>query len=306
MANQEPNIEQQGKIKRIRQIAEKIIGLPTLPTVVAKMIELVDNPKTSASSLSKLISTDQALTAKILKLANSAYYGFPREITTVNLAIVVLGFNTVKDMGLSVSVLDAFPDMEDIEHFEMSSFWEHSIGVGVGAKMLARSFGYRVSGEAFVGGLLHDVGKLILNQYLHSDFISILKKAHKDRVDFREVEMEVIGTTHSQVGAWLAEKWRLPRIIVDSISFHHNPELVENNPELVLFTHLADIICRRAGVGTSGSYDNPVISPAAFEMIDKLKIPVTEDDLDSIQMDFLVEFEKAQSFIDFIHGHSRD
>jgi len=154
----------QTKINRVRSITEKIIGLPTLPTVVSKMIELVDNPKTSAQTLTSLISTDQALTAKILKLANSAYYGFPREIISVNLAVVVLGFNTVKDMGLSVSVLDAFKSNQDEGIFEMTKFWEHSICCAIGAKMLARTYGYRITSEAFVAGLLHDVGKVVLNQ----------------------------------------------------------------------------------------------------------------------------------------------
>ena len=116
---------------RIKRITESIIGLPTLPTVVAKMIELVDNPRTSASSLARLIATDQALTARILKLANSAYYGFSREISTVNMAIVVLGFNTVKDMGLSLSVFDVFKTGKPNASFDLTRFWEHSIACGI-------------------------------------------------------------------------------------------------------------------------------------------------------------------------------
>ncbi|MEW6041530.1 MAG: HDOD domain-containing protein [Elusimicrobiota bacterium] len=306
MATHGESQDQQKKIRRIKQIAERIIGLPTLPTVVAKMIELVDNPKTSASSLAKLISSDQALTAKILKLANSAYYGFPREISTVNLAIVVLGFNTVKDMGLSVSVLDAFTDMDDIEHFEMSRFWEHSIGVGVAAKMLAHTFEYRVAGEAFVAGLLHDVGKLILNQYLHSDFLAVLKKANQEKRELKDVEIEIIGATHAQVGAWLAERWRLPRMIVDSIEFHHRIGETNNVSELVFFTYLADFLCRRAKIGTSGNGVEPTLTPEAEEILKKKSIPFSQEDIDILQMNFLVEFEKAQGFIDFIREPVRE
>jgi putative nucleotidyltransferase with HDIG domain len=295
MVNPDQSRDQTKKVSRVKQITEKIIGLPTLPTVVTKMIELVDNPKTSASSLAKLISTDQALTAKILKLANSSYYGFPREISTVNLAIVVLGFNTVKDMGLSVSVLDDFPDMENIEHFEMSRFWEHSNGVGVGAKMLADAVGYRDSDEAFVAGLLHDVGKLVLNQYLHADFVKVLQKTFATKEELIKCEIDVIGTTHAQVGAWLAEKWQLPRRIVSSIEYHHNPEHVKSNLDLIMFTHLADILCRRAGVGTSGNCIEPVINPAVEEVLKKMGIPCGKDDLDALQVNFLVEIENALS-----------
>src|SRR5512133_1566252 len=138
---------------RIKRITESILGLPTLPTVVSKMIELVDNPRTSAASLSRLISTDQALTARLLKLANSAYYGFQREISTVNMAIVVLGFNTVKDMGLSLSVFDMFKEGDTAGAFDTTQFWEHSVGCGIAARAIARFCGHRLAGEAFVAGL---------------------------------------------------------------------------------------------------------------------------------------------------------
>jgi HD-like signal output (HDOD) protein len=146
--------------KRIRKIAESVIGLPTLPTVVSRLIELVDSPRTSAALLARLISADQALTAKVLKLANSAYYGFPREISTVNMAIVVLGFNAVKEMGLSISVFDVFKKTASSPLFDVAQFWEHSVGCGVAARMLARNYRPAIAGEAFVAGLLHDVGKV--------------------------------------------------------------------------------------------------------------------------------------------------
>ena len=191
---------------RIKRITESIIGLPTLPTVVSKMIELVDSPRTSAASLARLISTDQALTAKILKLANSAYYGFPREISTVNMAIVILGFNTVKDMGLSLSVFDVFKNTESTDSFDISRFWEHSVACGVAARMLARSYRSRYAGEAFVAGLLHDIGKVILNQYFHTEFLEIMNLTAHHALTLEEAEDKVIGTRHTQVGAWLAEK----------------------------------------------------------------------------------------------------
>ena len=151
--------------RRIRRIAESIINLPTLPTIVSKMLQLVDNPKTSAGALARLISTDQALTARILRLANSAYYGFPRRISTVNTAIVVLGFNAVKDMGLSLSVFDMFRDPAPSGSFDIMRFWEHSMGCGIAARMMSRRYRPDLAGEGFVAGLLHDIGKAVLKQY---------------------------------------------------------------------------------------------------------------------------------------------
>ena len=114
----------------------------TLPTVITQFISLIDNPKTSARNVAQLISTDQALTAKILKLANSAFYGFPREIATVDLAVVVLGFETVKNLGLTVSVLERFSGQGDNSQFDRQKFWEHSIACGVAAKLMAAVFEY--------------------------------------------------------------------------------------------------------------------------------------------------------------------
>ncbi len=205
---------------RIKRITESIIGLPTLPTIISKMIELIDNPRTSAAALSKIISTDQALTARLLKLANSAYYGFPREISTVNMAIVVLGFNTVKDMGLSLSVFDAFKNLESNAIFDISRFWEHSIACGIASRMLARNYRSRFAGEAFVAGLLHDIGKVILNQYFHKEFKIIIEKISAG-MTLEQAEATTIGTNHSQIGAWLAEKWNLPKIISETILYHH-------------------------------------------------------------------------------------
>src|SRR6185295_7476712 len=174
--------------KRVKRITDSLISLPTLPTVIAKMLELVDNPKTSASSLANLISRDQVLTAKILKLANSSFYAFPRQIATVKLALVVLGFENVKEMALSLSVLNSFKG-ENNKYFDTSLFWQHSIAVGAATRMLARETCYRLAGEAFVAGLLHDIGKIVLNQYLPKEFGQIQGLIWDEGLTTREAEL---------------------------------------------------------------------------------------------------------------------
>ncbi len=294
----DPNLSKEAA--RVRQITERIMGLPTLPSVVAKMIELVDNPKTSAASLARLISTDQALTAKILKLANSPYYGFPREISTVNLAIVVLGFNTVKDMGLSISVLNAFRGREESEHFDISKFWEHSIACAVAARFLARMFRYRIVGEAFVAGLLHDVGKVVLNQYLHPEFLRIMTEVHQNDVPLLEAENNVIGVTHAQVGGWLAEKWNLPAPITESISFHHDPLQAGRHKDIALLTSFADFIVRYSRIGDSGNKMAPAIAPEVAEALLKMGIAVEKEALEQIRAEFLAELDKAEAFFSIL------
>ena len=138
-----------GKIKKVTQ---HIFDLPTLPTTVARIIEMVDHPSTSAHSLSRIISSDQVLTAQILKLANSAYYGFPRKINTVPLAIVVIGLETLKNMALSVSVIDRFSRFQHTMPFDIYLFWEHAIGTAIASRMLAKESNYQVTGEIFAAG----------------------------------------------------------------------------------------------------------------------------------------------------------
>jgi putative nucleotidyltransferase with HDIG domain len=279
--------------QKIKRITESIISLPTLPTVVSKMIQLVDNPKTSASSLARLIYTDQALTARILKLANSAYYGFPREISTVNMAIVVLGFNTVKEMGLSLSVFEFFKDGSSDSAFDISRFWQHSIGCGSAARMLARRLNYHLTGEAFVAGLLHDIGKVILRQYLPKEFLSIIDRVSRNNSDLDQAELDVVGTSHAQVGAWLAEKWNLPRIIVDGIAFHHEPWEAREDKIIVAIVNVANYLCHLSQIGNSGRLTPRKPDERTWDIFRRAALALDEPDLAGLQSEFLLEFDKT-------------
>lgn len=285
--------------RRIKRITQSIIGLPTLPTIVSKMIELVDNPRTSAASLARLISTDQTLTARILKLANSAYYGYPKEISTVNMAIVVLGFNTVKDMGLSLSVFDIFKSKENNSVFDIARFWEHSIGCGVASRMLARNYHSRNASEAFVAGLLHDIGKIILNQYFHPEFTEITELVSTGNT-LEKAEEAVIGTSHAQVGSWLAEKWNLPEIITQTIRYHHEPWNATKDKVLVATASLANYLCHVSEIGNSGRTEFDVPDEKIWNIFQQNNIPVDEPDLVNLQMDFLLEFDRSDTFISLI------
>lgn len=286
---------------RIKRIAESVINLPTLPTVISKMIELVDNPKTSAGSLARLISTDQALTARILKLANSAYYGFPREVSTVDMAIVVLGFNTVKDMGLSLSVFDMFKESDDSNYFDINLFWEHSIACGIAARSIAKRNYNACAGEAFVAGLLHDIGKAILKQYVHNDFREIMRRATGGERSLDEAEKEVIGTSHGEVGGWLAARWNLPNMITDAIRFHHQPGEARVDSRFVAIVSLANYLCHLSSIGDSGRKALQEPDEDIWKGLEQLPVPITADDIEALQSDFLLEFDRSETFISFIH-----
>jgi putative nucleotidyltransferase with HDIG domain len=284
--------------KRVKRITDSLISLPTLPTVVAKMLELVDNPKTSASSLANLISRDQVLTAKILKLANSSFYAFPRQIATVKLALVVLGFESVKEMALSFSVLSSFKG-ENNKHFDTSLFWQHSVSVGACTRMLARETCYRLAGEAFVAGLLHDIGKVVLNQYLPKEFAEIQTRIFEGGAgveDCEATEKAVIGASHAEVGAWLAERWNLPVSLVEAIRWHQHPEQCPRRAELPLLVYLGDYLSAKCGLGKSGSPGVATLPEPIAEMARNI-LGLTPEALEGFRAGLYAEYDKASSFM---------
>lgn len=293
--------------RRLKRITQSIIGLPTLPTVITQLMTLIDSPKTSGRQVAQVISTDQALTAKILKLANSSFYGFPREISTVQHAVVILGFETVKSLGLSVSVLQRFSGPSDNTQFDRQGFWEHSIACGVSARLLAGKLRYRLPGEAFAAGILHDVGKLILSQYFPAEFAQVIERMRTDDIYIGKAEELVLGLTHSEVGSWLAEKWNLPGKLVDAIAYHHTPGRLTRNAELPALIHLADFLCRREGIGDGGGQRMPTLDPAALQIFG-----IREEPKAALRRIFTYgeelrrEMEKADAFTRLARGEAEE
>lgn len=284
--------------RRVRSIAK----LSTLPFIAIKVMELVENPRTSASRLCDLISADQVLAARILKLANSAYYGFPRKISTLNLAIVVLGFNALRDLVLSISVIDQF-NVDQESNLHLEQFWRHALIVGRGARLLARYLNYPVIGEVFVAGLLHDIGYLVLLQQFPDNFKLAYDYAKEKEISFNEAEVVKLGYSHSVLGAWLAEGWNLPGKLVQAIRYHHSPEKSFQNKELVNIIYLSDLLSYSIDVGSgfnglkNGSVPN--IENIIKEMFPRNRYPVS-----FYQDKFREESEKIQDFLNILKNRS--
>ncbi len=233
---------------KVKQKIQNILQLVPFPAVAMEVIKLVENPKTSASKLGEVISRDQALAAKVLKVANSPFYGFPKQISTINFAIVVLGFETLKEIVLSVSLASSLANKLG-KDFEIEKFWQHSLLVGIIAKHLAKDMGYRVSGEAFTAGLLHDIGILVIAQYFRKEFQQIVQIGKRGEFSFEQIERRFLdNSTHYEIGSWLAEKWNFPDQLVEAIAFHHQPRLATKNPQLTSLVYLAEYICSKLGI----------------------------------------------------------
>lgn len=253
--------------EQIHEKVKTIIQLPALPSIALEVVELVDNPRTSASKLGRVISSDQALTAKVLKIANSPFYGFPKKISTVDFAIIVLGFDALKEIVISISLVSSLQKKSD-NYFDARIFWDHAISTGVIARRLARDLHYRISGEVFVGGLLHDMGISVLHRYFSNEYRRIIDIVRDSDLSMLEAEESVLGVTHAEVGGWLAERWNMPDHLVEAIAFHHQPFKAVLNPDLVALIHVADVIALQLNGNTPVEFDKGAnYDPQALERL---------------------------------------
>jgi putative nucleotidyltransferase with HDIG domain len=275
------------------EILRKIEQLPTLPMVVTRIMQLIENPRTSAAEITKVISLDPALTVKILKLVNSAYYGFPKKIGTITHAIMILGFEDVKNIALSVSVFDIFKGDGDGELFDRTAFWQHAIATGVCAKLLAKRLKYKNLEEAFIAGLLHDVGKIVIDQYFHEELKTIVKRVKEQNCLFINAERHLYDMDHTEIGRIVAKKWGLPQQIVDCVAFHHDPTSRKDLELLVSIVHASDIFVRIQKIGSGGDDLVPQLKKEAWE---KLKLQPTE--LKKLYEELHAEYEKADAFLE--------
>jgi len=221
---------------------DKIKEIPTLPTIVFELNQHLQNPETSIARVSETIEKDQAMALKILKLVNSAFYGFRTKVSDIKNAVVLLGFNAVRNAIVSVSVINALPKTLLFQDFEMIDFWKHSLAVAVTSKNIAQKAGVDSPDNCFVGGLLHDVGKVIMAQYLKDDFAKVWTRMTNEYLPFYEAEQQELSVDHTKIGAYLADRWQLPQGLTDAIRWHHNFQPDNGNAGFIINIHLADIL----------------------------------------------------------------
>ena len=228
--------------KQILQKLDRIREIPTLPTIVFELNKLLQDPDTSVARISQTIEKDQAMALKILKLVNSAFYGFKHKISDVRNAVIMLGFNAVRNAIVSVSVIEAFGANGGLKNFDISDFWKHSLAVAVTSKSISLKTRRNSPDNCFVGGLLHDVGKVILAQYFPELFAAVWNTLQRDGGSFQEAERNVLPAPHPVLGAHLASKWQLPQGLVDAIRWHHDHQPDSANADFILIIYLANII----------------------------------------------------------------
>lgn len=217
-ANTNDNISE----KNISNITEKIKNIPSLPEIITKSIEIMQDKNTSANDLSKVISNDIGLTARVIKLVNSAYYGFPKQISTIKQAITVLGFTTIKGVILSASIFKMF-SFKGNQTFNYKEFWKHSLLVATGSRLIAKYVESEIE-DVFSAAFLHDIGKIIFAQYDWQNYSQICKQENISDEEYMKLEENICGLNHCEIANIIAYSWNLPEIFCDIITYHHNPQ----------------------------------------------------------------------------------
>lgn len=263
-------------------IRSYIDKMPSLPTSVAKVLEICNNPQASPADLNRVISVDPVLMGKVMKLINSAYYGLEQEITSLVRAIIMLGINTVKNLALSTAVLGSIGKSES-KALNMEGFWRHSLCVGVTSKLIAkkRNVDKKELEEFFIAGLLHDVGKIPLNNRLPDQYVDVLGFSDRDHQTLNAVEIEVLGLDHGDAGLMIVENWGLSQQIRDAVSYHHGvADYSGDHKDIVYSVTLANYFASESDIGFSGNrYPEPVPDLVADFL--GMDIAYLEDELES-------------------------
>lgn len=245
---------------RVRARIEQSGNLPTLPGVVTRIVEMVDERRTTARHLGAEIAKDQVLSAKVLRLVNSGFYGFSQAIATIPHAVALLGFDTVKSLVLSSSVLERMDAA-------LPGLWDHSVACARTCTFIADEARLDGPEELGVIGLLHDLGKVVLCQTLSDDFARIRQRVARADLLFARAEQDVLGCHHGEIGAWLLQKWALPAKLTEPIADHHDFRPGRDHAERTAAVHLADVLVRAEAFGDGGDRRIPRLAPGTLDAL---------------------------------------
>lgn len=268
-------------------IRAKIKELPPLPTVVTKLVKIMDNERSSAEDVTKILSADQALAGQVLRLVNSSFYGMPGEISTISRAVVILGFSAVRNLATGLAVAGAVKGMGSAE--DQQRFWDHAIATASAAEVIARRVDYLDPEEAFVAGLLHDIGHLLLAVTVPNDYAAVLADGPDGLVDR---ENEQLGMAHTRAGQKLLRHWKLPPALWSAVRFHHTPKVITGKDEpLTSLVALADLV---AGVH-GRPYERSLDDATTLALLKRVGVPPR--DVGKVLETMSVRIEETRQFL---------
>lgn len=276
-------------------LLEKLNDIPTLPQVAMCVNELINDPHSSSSDIAEVLKRDQVLTAKILKLANSSYYAIPGGCTDVQRALAFLGFNTLAQLVLGLSVMGVFKEVQ-VPQFSMTDFWRHALGTAVCSETIAKTIKYSRPEEAFTCGLLHDIGKLVLHEIDKPRLHAIAVETERTGKSFVDIEREWDLPGHSFLGEVIATKWGLPQVIRLAIRYHHfdvrsMDTILSSSKPAIQIVRLANQICVKEKIGRSGDCSEGVIAQDFTQ-----PLGIQEEEIAGLIERFQKNMERAGAF----------
>ena len=286
---------------RLKALVRHIDDLPTLPRTVFRITEMINNPGASARDLASVITDDQVLTARLLRLVNSSFYGFPQRISTVTRAIVLLGFDAIRHLLLTTSVFDVFSNRNQETTSSHEDLWDHSLGCAVAAKVIGRHIRHDKIEELFVCALLHDIGKIVSMVYAPDDYYAAVRLAAEKNSLLIEAETELFEFTHTDTGRLLAERWHLPAMVTAVIVHHHTPGQAGAFVRDATIVHLADILCRALRYGSGGDNRIPALDQCVCDLLN-----IQKDQIDTLLREIEAGFNDIRPFTEAITTAASD
>lgn len=283
------------KVFLLNVIKAYIQKMPSLSITVSKILEICNDPSASPVDLNQVISLDPVLMGRVMRLINSAYYSLPNKITSLVRAIIMLGINTVKNLALSTAVLANLNDKDNFQALEMDGFWRHSLCVGVTSKIIAkkRKIDTKILEEYFVSGLLHDLGKIPLNNKLAKEYFEAISLSDSEQCPLYVSEGRVLEVDHSEVGKLIIESWKLSKDIEDTVFYHHNlKEYKGENHDILYTVASANLFANTFEIGYSGDRYPEQLPSEVFSYLG-----IDWEFLDSIEESVMTEIQKAQIFL---------
>jgi putative nucleotidyltransferase with HDIG domain len=249
-----------------RDLLRGMEQLSSVPLVYTRLNEAINSPRSSVGYMSTIISQDPGLSARLLHIVNSAFFGFPRKIDTISRAVIVVGTQQLRDLALATSVIKSFKRIPE-KFVTIESFWKHSVACGTAARTIASLVGEKNVEQFFVAGILHDVGRLIIFEKAPDKSEEIFKCVTEFDMPLYQAERKILGYDHAAVGSSLIQNWKLPLSLEQIIGFHHAPELATRYNVETMIVHLADAIVHAMRIGSSGEQSVPCINEEAWESL---------------------------------------
>jgi len=249
----------------LREDLDRIDTVPMLPAVVGRIISMVEDPSVNAYDVSGIVSKDQSLVSSILRIINSAHYGFFSRITSINQAVVLLGFRTIRNLALAATVMTVYGGSSKEKSFDRAEHWKHSMATALATDLVAKQWRKKLVPDAYLVGLVHDIGRVIMDQHFPEEFDQACALGDLGSASLVDNELQVFGLSHADIGGHVARKWNFPADIVTSILNHHGPPPNETWTPMAALVHIADACVHEIGIPQTNKQID--LSPEALELL---------------------------------------